>query len=513
MDGLEPADGAALRALRRENRRLRHQQGIQRRLGGLRELDELAPLVVDEVCEVVDCERATLFVLDPDAMELRTLCGTGIGPGEIRVPLRMGIVGTAVLTRHPANIGNAFAHPFFNPQIDQMLDYVTESILVAPLSGPDGVPLGAIQMINSHNGRFSEADETALAEAAGGLALADDGLADRLAALRERVDCERASLFRLDVASGQLATVLADGVGRDGIALNLKLGIAGTVAVTGLPLLIADAAADPRFDRSVDRRTGFTTRSILCVPMLAPGGRPIGVLQAINKRTGGFDQSDHEALADAAAGMAIAIDNALLFADQERQFRSVLEVMGASVDAKDTLTAGHSAKVAEYAVGIARELGFAQAEIDVLRVAALLHDYGKIGVDDNVLKKEGKLDPVEYAHIRRHAEITHDILDKMHLARKYKRVPLIASSHHEYLDGSGYPAGLKAGSIPFMSRIITVADMFEACTADRHYRRAMTAAQAFALLDAGAGTRFDQRCLAAMKRYWAKVEAGEAWAD
>jgi HD-GYP domain-containing protein (c-di-GMP phosphodiesterase class II) len=152
-------------------------------------------------------------------------------------------------------------------------------------------------------------------------------------------------------------------------------------------------------------------------------------------------------------------------------------------------------------VAIARQLGFSGRELDVVEVAAILHDYGKIGVDDHVLKKPGKLSPEEYAHIQQHARLTHDILGRIHFARKYRNVPLIASSHHEYLDGSGYPRGLFAREIPFMSKILTVADVFEALTADRHYRKGMAPADAFRILDADVGRKFDAHVVAALKAW------------
>jgi len=205
--------------------------------------------------------------------------------------------------------------------------------------------------------------------------------------------------------------------------------------------------------------------------------------------------------------ISVAIENALLLDVQERQFHSLLEVLAASIDARDTLTAGHSTRVAAYAVGIGQELGFAGDELKVLEMAALLHDYGKIGIEDQVLKKNGKLSEEEYAHIRQHPALTFSILDRIHFARQYRDVPLIAASHHECLDGSGYPRGLTAGEIPFMAKILTVADVFEALTADRHYRDGMPVERALAILDEGVGSRFEGTVVDGLKRCWQTVRA------
>ena len=176
----------------------------------------------------------------------------------------------------------------------------------------------------------------------------------------------------------------------------------------------------------------------------------------------------------------------------------------ASIDAKDQLTAGHSKRVTEYAVGIARELGFEETDVDVLGMAALLHDYGKLGTDESILKKPGKLSPEEFEHIKQHVQDTRDILDKMYFMRKYRSVPLVASCHHENLDGTGYSRGLKGSEIPFMSRIITVADVFEALISDRHYRKAYSQEEAFEILEQDAGTKYDENIIAALKRYWSQ---------
>jgi HD-GYP domain-containing protein (c-di-GMP phosphodiesterase class II) len=198
------------------------------------------------------------------------------------------------------------------------------------------------------------------------------------------------------------------------------------------------------------------------------------------------------------------IENVLLFDEQNRQFQSILAVLAASIDAKDPLTAGHSKKVAEYSIAIGRELGFGEEDIDILNVAALLHDYGKLGIDDRILKKPGKLTEEEFDHIKQHIINTRSILNKMSFVRKYKKVPLVASSHHERLDGSGYSEGLTDNKIPFMAKILAVADVFEALTAKRHYRDALSPEEAFKILDKEAGTKLDENVIAALKSCWEK---------
>jgi len=491
-----------------DDERFRHCLEIQRRLSAEHNLDRLAQVVMDEVTALLGADRSTLFLFDRDTMELRANFAAGVEGRALVVPLRMGIVGTAILRREIANVSNAYASPYFNPELDSILGYRTESLLVAPLLASDGHVLGGLELLNKNSGRFTAEDEVLARQTAGRLAKWVEngdaypaGVEAEVIALRNTVGCDHDTMFVLEKGSGRLAAIHADGGDGRSISLNMKLGIAGLTAVAGRSIRIEEAWEDSRFDRSVDQRTGYRTRSMLCVPLKSASGESIGVVQAINKHAGPFSEDDLATLEAVAGIMAIAIDNAMLFADHERQFHSMLDALAASIDAKDGMTAGHSTNVALHAVAVGRELGFSVEELDLLRVAAVLHDYGKIGISDSVLKKDGLLDDDEFAHMKSHASLTEDILTRIHFTRKYRNVPLIAASHHERLDGGGYPRGLTGREIPFMAKILTVADVFEALTADRHYRKKMSTEDALAILDAGAGTRFDSHVIAALRRY------------
>jgi HD-GYP domain-containing protein (c-di-GMP phosphodiesterase class II) len=502
-----------LTALTRQVRNYRHLLELQRRLGSERDIEKLPELLMCELSTLFDAERSTLYLFDAQSMAFRALFAEGVDRESIVVDLAMGLVGASILSRKLINVANAYDHPFFNPRIDAVSGYRTESLLVAPLVNAEGTVVGAIELLNKHTGRFSDVDEQELVT---GFQQWQAGLpawpcektraAAFVATLKQRFRCDRGTIFVLDPESAQLTALYADDLGEGAevdIRLNLRLGIAGYAAVTGQPLNIPDASLDPRFDSQFDARTGYQTRSVVCHPLINPSGEVLGVLQVINKRHArDFDADDEALLASVASVAAIALENAMLFADQDKQFHSLLAVLAASIDAKDTLTAGHSERVAEFAVGIGTELGFGERELNVLEVAAILHDYGKIGVDDQVLKKRGKLSESEYGHIKQHAKLTFSILDKIHFSRKYRYVPLIASSHHECIDGTGYPRGMNGRDIPFMAKILTVADVFEALTADRHYRNGMSAEAAFAILAEGIGTKFDGNVVLALQKYY-----------
>ena len=185
------------------------------------------------------------------------------------------------------------------------------------------------------------------------------------------------------------------------------------------------------------KRTG--SKSFVCCPIIYEKNS-LGVLvvdNIVKKRD--LTQTDISIMLGIAPQIGISINNALLIEQQKQQFNSILRVLAASIDARDPLTAGHSEKVTEYSLGIARELGLSEEYCEVIGIAGLLHDYGKLGVRDDILKKPGKLTTEEYLEIQSHASKTKSILDQMNFRGNYSEIPLLAGSHHEKIDGSGYP--------------------------------------------------------------------------
>ena len=168
-----------------------------------------------------------------------------------------------------------------------------------------------------------------------------------------------------------------------------------------------------------------------------------------------------------------------------------IHALAATVDAKDHYTYGHSEKVAKYATAIAQELGYSQDSLESVRVAALLHDIGKIGVPDHLLGKSRPLSPKEWEVMRSHPDLGVAILKHIDAI---KDCLVAVLHHHERYDGSGYPAGLKGENIPLNARILAVADAYDAMTSERPYRQGkMTCEQALAELTRCAGKQFDPR--------------------
>jgi HD-GYP domain-containing protein (c-di-GMP phosphodiesterase class II) len=245
--------------------------------------------------------------------------------------------------------------------------------------------------------------------------------------------------------------------------------------------------------RSLEFAKAMGSMSFICCPIIFEN-ESLGVLAVDNIRTKRpLIQSDINLLMGIVPEIGISIHNAFLVEERDSQFRSILRTLAASIDARDFLTAGHSERVTRYALGICQGMGLSREYTEMIRVASQLHDYGKIGIQDSILKKAGPLSASEKEEIKTHAEKTESILKRINFEGIYQEVPFIAGSHHEKMDGSGYPRGLKGEEIPLGSRIIAVADFFEAITAKRHYRDPMTYEDAVAALLAETGNHFDAR--------------------
>ena len=168
------------------------------------------------------------------------------------------------------------------------------------------------------------------------------------------------------------------------------------------------------------------------------------------------------------------------FADEHEHAEQVILMLAKTIDARDSYTAGHSGRVAQYACDVAERLGQKPAEIEDIRRGALFHDIGKIVVPDSVLKKVGPLTAEERLTINQHPVAGCELLSGM---KTMRRILPIVYHHHERLDGSGYPDGISGGDIPQVVRIVSVANVFDVLTTTRAYRPAMTFEQAWSVID------------------------------
>jgi HD-GYP domain-containing protein (c-di-GMP phosphodiesterase class II) len=420
------------------------------------------------------------------------------------------------------------------------------------------------------------------------------------------VDADRCTLFVLDRERGELWSKVAQGAARE-IRVQLGRGLAGTVAQTGQVINIQDAYADPRFNREVDATTGYRTRNVLCVPMRDAEGEVTGVLQALNKRQPPFTDEDVELLLALGGQAAGAIENALLHDEIKRLFEGFVSASVVAIEARDPTTAGHSERVASLTLGLAKalehesvgryaRLQFSTQDVQEMRYASLLHDFGKVGVREHVLVKAEKLYPHELEAVRArfalarkdhqlrslerrlgaarsgqalesverqeaerlagelrgldetlefilacnrptvlpsggferlaelgrltfrdaleveqplliarelerlsiprgslstderreiesHVTHTFRFLSQIPWTRALRRVPDIAYAHHERLNGTGYPRRMPAESIPVQSKMMAIADVYDALTAsDRPYKKAVPHSAAMDIL-------------------------------
>ncbi len=401
------------------------------------------------------------------------------------------------------------------------------------------------------------------------------------------MDADRSSLFLVDYHTRELWSKVAQGIhGYEEIRFPMDLGIAGSVATWGKVINIPDAYLDPRFNKEIDAKTGYRTRSILCMPIKNTTGKIIGVIQVLNKKSGIFTSADEDFLEALTSQAGISLENASLYKEIEDLFEEIVTTIVAALEARDRTTAGHTKRVALYTLKMAKAIHNSQEkpfasvqyspdELKRLRYAALLHDIGKIGINENILNKttrlseghllaiserfkaircyltstdsptffwqgkkladkgeiheimarlfefladvnkptrthlteeemkelyaidvayyvdeegrkspllteyeflhlsipKGNLTEAEREHIRSHVAKSYLILNQIQWPEKFEELPLIASSHHEHLDGTGYPHHLKDGEIPFDSKIMAIADLYDALTSrDRPYK-------------------------------------------
>jgi HD-GYP domain-containing protein (c-di-GMP phosphodiesterase class II) len=236
-------------------------------------------------------------------------------------------------------------------------------------------------------------------------------------------------------------------------------------------------------------------REIISVP-IREGNRLFGWLLALN-HTGAGDITNSEVefgtveaclMASVATILGIHCGNIALYREQSEFFASVVRALTSAIDAKDPYTCGHSDRVARLSVCIARELGCNTEELNTIYLSGLLHDIGKIGIDDNVLRKPGPLTPAELEHIKTHPELGCRILDGV---KQLDKVLPVVRHHHEAWNGAGYPAGLKQEECPFLARVVAVADSIDAMSSDRPYRKGIPDDKLDVILREGAGKQWD----------------------
>jgi HD-GYP domain-containing protein (c-di-GMP phosphodiesterase class II) len=287
------------------------------------------------------------------------------------------------------------------------------------------------------------------------------------------------------------------------IFLNFGEGIAGWVAQSGEPLIVNSPEKDPRFFKGVDQRTEFKTRNIICVPVKVKE-KTIGVLEAINKqKKERFNKEDLSLLTSLADQVAIALDNSRLYQELEEMFFQTAESLADAIEKRDPYTGGHTQRVTLYSQAIAKFLQLQPLERKWLKIASALHDIGKIGIEDHILKKPERLSPEEFDRIKRHSDMGAEIIE--HIRPLRESIPGV-KYHHEQVNGKGYPDGLRGGEIPLLAKIVAVADTYDAMTTERPYRKAMDKEEAVEELKRCSGTQLDKEVVEAFIQAYQRGE-------
>ena len=345
-----PARGKSSEA---EMKRLRQAEmllDLSKRVAAIETLDEVLEILVEMTSWEVGAERATLFLNDPQTGELYSRVAQGNFTREIRILNDSGVAGFVFTEAEGVIIHDAYADPRFNRSVDEQTGFKTRNILCAPVRTVKGDVIGVIQALNKKKGDFTEEDlsvlEAMTTQAA--VALQSTQFVERMKKSREQemefldivadvtselelgtllqrvmgeatrmLQADRSTLFLNDPKTNELFARVAQGVPE--IRLPNHLGIAGAVFTSGKTVNIPYAYADLRFNPAFDKKTGYFTRSILCVPVVNKENKVIGVTQVLNKRGGPFTDEDETRLKAFTAQVSIALENAKLFEDVQKE--------------------------------------------------------------------------------------------------------------------------------------------------------------------------------------------------
>jgi adenylate cyclase len=340
---------------------------ISKTIAAFETLDEILKSLVEITTRELKADRGTIFLNDGETGELYSRVAQGIFQREIRILSNTGVAGHVFTNGEGIIVHNAYEDPRFNRSIDEQTGYATKTILCVPIRTIKGEIIGAAQVLNKKTGLFTKADQKLLeamtTQAA--IALQSTLFVERMKQFRRKemeffnvvsemtaeidlgallqkvmseatrmLNAERATLFLSDEKTNELFSKVGLGLAATEIRLPNHLGIAGAVFTSRETVNIPYAYADLRFNPAFDKKTGFFTRSILCVPVINKDGKIIGVTQVLNKRSGPFTAEDESRLKAFTAQVSIALENAKLFDDVQNMknySESMLESMSNGV--------------------------------------------------------------------------------------------------------------------------------------------------------------------------------------
>jgi GAF domain-containing protein len=481
--------------------------------------DELLERATEIIGASLYTDKFGFLLLDADKQELRvhrSYRGIDSQTKSRIVPLTQGVTGKVASTGKPSRVPDVRKEPSYmrvNPQM--------RSELCVPILGNNNQVLGVINTESMRLDAFTESDMRLLSTIAGQTGNAIEKLRLYAAEREQRGQAETlrevaailSSTAETEEVLGLILEQLKRVVPFDSASLQLikndKLkihAVSGNLdrSAIGFELPIArDKFAHPLIfeQRTVlyedisehpdwMRAPGAeSVKSWIGAPLIARG-EAIGVLTVDGYESKQFTAADAQLVSSFAIHAGIALENARLFDEAQEAYVQTVSALASAIDVRDTYTSGHSQRLVDLSVETGRLLGCESQELTDIRWGALLHDIGKIGVPDEILRKPAALEKAEIEIIRKHPEIGARIVEPV---RNLANVAPIIRAHQERFDGKGYPDGLKGQAIPKIARIISVADAYVAMTDDRVYRPARSKEEAIAELKRCSGSQFDPK--------------------
>jgi HD-GYP domain-containing protein (c-di-GMP phosphodiesterase class II)/putative methionine-R-sulfoxide reductase with GAF domain len=480
-------------------------------IASMTSLEDLLDRMLELMIDVSHAEAGTLYLLDREAGELvfKAIKGEKGAPDLVgmRIKQNQGIVGAAVQQGSPIVIDELSRDPRWYRDISPEESAHFHNAITLPLL-LQGTPIGAVQIFNFKtaelellqllgNRMASEVDKVLLLEKAKRSNLRLKSLVGLLGQLGAMLDRDRL----LDMITESSSSLLE---AEQSTIMLIKDDRDGILVVSGNQSSDADLDTPAQTFTASDMQTQtLLAHSMVAVPLRAQAisvgkarrtldERLIGNLMVLNKSHGSFDLEDTQLLEILASQASTVLQIATLYNDANQLFLDFIKTLAETIDAKDPYTRGHSQRVSDYSVQIAEDLGLSDEELMEVRIGSLLHDIGKIGVPDTIITKPDRLTPEEFEQMKKHPAIGYRIL--IGVEALHNMLPAVAE-HHERMDGSGYPFGLRGEQISRIGKVVAVADVFDAMTTDRPYRKAMDVEVVFDHLQDNIGTHFDGDCV------------------
>ncbi|MBI5213788.1 MAG: GAF domain-containing protein [Nitrospirae bacterium] len=481
--------------------------------------EEIIHLLTGMGRDIVNADRCSFWLVDTDKNEIFTKIADSVE--EIRIPLSSGIVGYSITNDTPVISNNAYSDERFLKDIDARTGYSTRNIIAIPIKNSDNETIGSFEALNKKDGSdFNENDLMLLSitiSIAGKLLesfnthdiletifksatrIANETNIDKLLLLladlaRDILNADRCTLWLADRERQELWTKVAHGL--SSVRMPLQSGFAGYAVTNNTPVICNDPYNDNRFNPDVDRETGYSTKSIISIPIKTIQNDVLGAIQCINKKSQiqKFKENDLDKLMLVGGYAAQTLEVTGLYKEIEDTQKEIIFTLGTACEFRSKETSNHVKRVAEYSIILALEYGLDMEEAERIKQASPMHDIGKIAIPDAILNKPGKLTPEEFEIMKTHAQIGCDML-AVSKRKTLSTAAVIAGEHHEKWDGTGYPKGKSGEDIHIYGRISALADVFDALGSERCYKKAWDTDKILELFKEQKGRHFEPKLI------------------